>query len=192
MTVILRFHRVGFEKSSPVAGTIVDIPKAPNPARSIIKMKSAFLLAILSLAQAQSKVTIEPVKQDKCSLVGNWTAKNLPRGGDPGAPDESLINVSENWVNFPNGGGGFANSMYHLKSDGCGTIFNSGRESITVDLVDDKLVVVFSGGDYSRSARSGKFSEVVYRRCGTEAKCTIQFKDEDNASVLHWFGFGLT
>jgi hypothetical protein len=45
-------------------------------------------------------------------IVGSWEAINLKEGEDPGAPDESLIEISSQEIKFPNGGGGFANGPY--------------------------------------------------------------------------------
>jgi len=50
-------------------------------------------------------------------MVGTWEAKDLQVGGDPGAPDESLITITNDNISFDNGGGGFANGPYALNGD---------------------------------------------------------------------------
>jgi hypothetical protein len=52
------------------------------------------------------------------SIAGSWENLNLKEGADPGAPDESLIEISAKEIRFPNGGGGFANGPYQLDKSG--------------------------------------------------------------------------
>ena len=81
------------------------------------------------------------------SFVGRWTAIDLARGGDPGAPDEEIIEISETTITFVNGGGGFANGPYSLDGSGSYTA-TQGEESIKFEREGEQLKVTFAGGDY--------------------------------------------
>ena len=90
-------------------------------------------------------------------ILGNWEAVELDEGGDPGSPDESLIEISASEISFPNGGGGFANGRYKLDASGV-FVAREGDQSITFRRAGELLSVTFAGSEY------GTGTEVRYRR----------------------------
>ena len=68
-------------------------------------------------------------------FVGEWMGIDLPTEGDPCKPDEEIIQITDRFVNFPNGGGDFANDQYSITNGKI--IFAEGDEKIEMVLIDD-------------------------------------------------------
>eukprot|EP00961_Rhodomonas_salina_P081730 1098806-Rhodomonas_salina.4 len=111
----------------------------------------------------------------KALFIGHWAALEgeLPRGGDPGEPDESLITITEDELKFDKGGGRFANGKYNISSNG--KIEKADGECrISFTISGSELLVGFEGGRYS-TAKVVRYEREIdegrQRRC---RKCALQ------------------
>ena len=106
------------------------------------------------------------------ALVGKWVAVDLAAGGDPGAPDESAITITETEIRFDNGGGGFANGPYVLGGEGK-YVAASDDETIEFVRAGEELKVTFAGGGYGTGTtvvyqRSNRGQYYIYSHLGSE------------------------
>lgn len=112
-------------------------------------------------APPKEVIPVQP-EHNSLILVGEWFAPDLSPGGDPGGPDESLIAITENDIEFPNGGGGFANGPYAMDPNTSTYTAYEGDETITFELDGDQLKVRFAGGNY------GDATAVFYNKISSE------------------------